>query len=504
VSNNVKRSVFFLFIVLLLTSCTALPGKQGKADYRLIKAYKRTTERNPILTHTFGADPFILVYNERVYIYMTGDVLEYNNENKIITNSYNNINTIRIVSSADLANWTYHEPVKAAGTNGIAKWASRSWAPAAAYKHIDGADKFFLYFSDNANGVGVLTADSPTGPWTDPLGKALISRHTPNCNIPWVFDPAVLIDDDGKGYLYFGGGIPQGMDENPGSARVVMLNDDMISLAGDPIKIDAPFFFEDSGINKINGKYIYSYCTNWGVTDSGRKKYGIDKAVIAIMSSDSPLGPFTSEGMIFRNPGTFFGLWGNNHHALFEFKGNWYLAYHTQVLEEAMGIHSKGYRVTHIDSATIKDGKIQPITGTRRGVRQIEPLNPFIWQSGAISGISAGLTFASIRFTDTQEILEYADITRNGSWIGIFGADFGEPGAAKINVSLRTGQTDKQKIEVRLGSPSGEIIGIFTEPVSPVFTSYTIELSKKVKNIHDVYFIFSGGTMNFAGWQFLE
>ena len=57
-----------------------------------------------------------------------------------------------------------------------------SWAPAAAHKTINGKDKFFLYFANGGGGIGVLTADSPIGPWTDPLGKALGYRqYTWNC-----------------------------------------------------------------------------------------------------------------------------------------------------------------------------------------------------------------------------------------------------------------------------------------------------------------------------------
>lgn len=83
------------------------------------------------------------------------------------------------------------------------------WAPAIAHKVIDGKDKFFLYFANNASSIGVLTADSPIGPWTDPLGKSFINSSIPGTSgVVWMFDPAVLVDDDGTGYLYFGGGFP--------------------------------------------------------------------------------------------------------------------------------------------------------------------------------------------------------------------------------------------------------------------------------------------------------
>ena len=97
-----------------------------------------------------------------------------------------------------------------------------------------------------------MTADSPIGPFRDPIGKALISRETPNCEeVTWLFDPAVLVDEDGSAYLYVGGGIPEGKGANPGTARVVQLGEDMISLIGEPCKLDVPYLFEDSGIHKV-------------------------------------------------------------------------------------------------------------------------------------------------------------------------------------------------------------------------------------------------------------
>ena len=497
-----------LFAATLAVCSVSKGGKSPSPD--LIKAYKSTRDRNPVMTHTFGADPCALVYDGRVYIYMTADTPTYEADGSVKTNTYGNINTLRVISSADLVNWTYHEPVKVAGGQGAAKWASCSWAPAAAHRTIDGKDYFFLYFSNSGNGVGVLKGESPLGPWTDPLGRALVNRQTPNCSdIPWVFDPAVFIDDDGKAYLYFGGGIPEGKQADPGTARVVELGSDMISLAGDPLKVDAPFFFEDSGVNKIDGRYIFSYCTNWNVTDTAKRELRIENAVIAVMSSNNPLGPFTMEGTVFRNPGTFFGVWGNNHHAFFEFKGQWYLAYHSQILEEAMGFPGKGYRVTHIDAVKINDGKIEPVTGTRRGVQQIESLDPFTLHSGSESGITAGLSFGSLQMIGSPLPYEFAEVREDGSWFGVYGADFGAGAkSAVISIRLRK-KSGNCYIDIRLGAPDGELAGTFNVPVKTdggisTFAEHTAKLSKTISGVQDVYFVFNSSDFDFGGWQFFR
>ncbi|MGO4376160.1 carbohydrate-binding protein, partial [Paenibacillus sp. MCAF20] len=89
---------------------------------------------NPIVSHKFGADPYAIVYNDRVYIYSTYDVLEYDEAGEVKDNTYGSINRLSIVSSSDLMNWTDHGFVVAAGPEGEAKWATQSWAPAAAHK----------------------------------------------------------------------------------------------------------------------------------------------------------------------------------------------------------------------------------------------------------------------------------------------------------------------------------------------------------------------------------
>ena len=106
----------------------------------------------------------------------------------------------------------------------IPTWANRAYAPDMIYRN----GNYYLYFPDGANAIGVAVSSSPTGPFTDPLGRALVSRSTPNANVQWLFDPGVFIDDDGQAYLYFGGG-------GPGNARVIRLNSDMISTSGSAI-----------------------------------------------------------------------------------------------------------------------------------------------------------------------------------------------------------------------------------------------------------------------------
>ena len=256
---------------------TSAPVDEKAALFKGIEKAKNAKgmlDNNPLMTQRFGADPYALVYDDTLYIYMTGDTPEYDANGELKDNTYGIITTINVISSKDMVNWTDHGSVYAAGKNGAAKTANNSWAPAAAWKMIDGKPKFFLYFANNGSGIFVLTSDSPTGPFTDPLGTELISRRTPTCDtVEWLFDPAVFVDDDGSAYIYFGGGVPQGKAAHPYTARVAKLGDDMISIDGDPVAIDPPYLFEDSGIHKMGNTYYYTYSSNFSVTKEGTEEY---------------------------------------------------------------------------------------------------------------------------------------------------------------------------------------------------------------------------------------
>ena len=465
---------------------------------------------NPLIDYDFGADPFALEYNGRVYVYMTADQFEYDQDGNIIDNTYSKINSLHVISSADLVNWTDHGFIPVAGPNGVAKWANNSWAPAIAYKQIDGQDKFFLYFCNGGGGIGVLEGDSPVGPFTDPLGHALIDGSTPGTQgVPWIFDPAVMVDDDGTGYLVFGGGIPAGQDLNPKSARIVRLGDDMISLDCEPVMIDAPCMFEDGGIHKANGKYYYTYCSNFSGNHSaveGYPGYGI----ICYMVSDDPLGPYEYCGEILQNPSTYFGVGGNNHHAIFNFKGTSYIVYHAQTLGQAMGIE-KGYRSTHINEVEYyADGRIVPIQADREGISQLETMSPYqltagetiAWQAGikveACDQPGQGLSEVNNRaVTDIQ----------NGDWIAVAGLDFGDKGAASFTASIAAQAGGA--VELRVDSPDGTVVGTLTVPAGDgTYQTLTCDVTG-LTGVHNLFMVFTGddqaeNLMSLDTWQFTE
>ena len=496
-------------------TATPTPGLSGNDLYKsyfngVVKAYspKQLGKHNPLISQDFCADPFALVYDGRVYLYMSTDAYEYDEAGEIKENGYNSLINVHVISSDDMVNWVDHGKVLVAGKDSAAKWANRSFAPAAACKEIDGKMKFFLYFANSGSGIGVLVGDSPVGPFTDPLGEELVKWSTPGvAGVVWLFDPAVFVDDDGTGYLYFGGGVPQGQDANPMTARVVKLGDDMISLASDAVTIDAPCIFEDSGINKIGDKYYYSYCSNWSVPQSSKDELGINTAQICYMTSDSPMGPFEYQGVVFQNPGDFFGHHYNNHHCLFEFNGKWYLTYHAQTRETALGVH-KCYRSVHVDCLTInEDGSINKVRGTYGGEEQLKYVNPYETFEAELLGNCAGVTVVPA----SEQAKQYGAGNnaiggiKTGAWTCVYGMDFGADGASKLAASIKSSADCKNAaVEVRIDGVIGDVIGYL--PVEAGngedFTERVNELMTKVTGVHDVYFIFAGEGYEVDTWKF--
>lgn len=478
----------------------------------IAKSYKPLGDHNPLMPHRFSADPYALVYGDRVYVYSTNDVIERDGAGRIVDNSYGKIHTINCISSDDLVNWTDHGWIYIGPQNqGVARWAGNSWAPAAAYKNIDGQDRFFLYFSNNANGIGVLTSDSPIGPFVDPIGRPLVSRQTPNANVVWLFDPAIVLDDDGTPYLYFGGGVPEGRAAMPNTARVVQLGDDMISLAGTPQLVEAPWFFEAAYVNKIGNTYYFSYCTNWASRQGVVSEYMTDTAEIAYMTSESPTGPWQYRDSVLKNPGRYFGSWGNNHHSIVEFNGSWYIFYHTQVLQDAMGIKG-GYRSVHVDRLTItEDGVIRPVTPTRQGVAQLKHLNPYqtneaetIAWAGGISATPTSEPSAS--FGPVNMVVEKSATGDLAGFVGVAGVDFGTESPLRFVAKVSSEQAGGV-IWVVPDSPDSQPIAYVEVPDTgdlQGFVEATVDLVGEITGVHDLFFVMTGGRFYFDAWSFVR
>ena len=501
-SIRIRKTAIFIIVCILLTASAGISEETIQKEEDPVTVYKKAEDHNPVMVQRFGADPWAMVYGDRVYLYMTGDEPVIRGGEKPKTNDYSNIVTLRVLSSDDLVNWTDHGSVRAAGATGAAKWAANSWAPCAAWKTIDGKDRFFLYFANSGGGIGVLVSDSPTGPFTDPIGKPLVSRMTPTCDtVTWLFDPAVLADEDGSAYLYFGGGVPEGKQADPGTARVAKLGDDMISLDGDPVPFNPPWLFEDSGINRFGDTYVYSYCSNFSVPAGGSPQ-GFDSGEIVYMTSENPMGPFTYAGQVLKNPGFFFGVGGNNHHCMFRFRDQWYITYHAATLDKAMGWNA-GYRSVFVDKLELTaDGLPAPSKGTTAGVQQLKPLDPYAAVPGAtavsLAGATTELADAADRKAGTGRMAVVC--IAPGGWVSVAGADFGKEGASSVRLTVRSEAPGK--IEILTDSTGSKPAAILEIPACETDTEVTADLAESLTGMHDLYFRFDGSGTSLLEWQF--
>lgn len=122
--------------------------------------------------------------------------------------------TIPMARSTDLVSWEYvgdaftaaNRPTWAAPDAGL-------WAPDIRY--VDGEYRMYYVVTSTAipgapdepndNAIGVATAPTPTGPWTDSGDPVVDPRNNGGFgNYLWTFDPSHVVGPDGTEYLFYG------------------------------------------------------------------------------------------------------------------------------------------------------------------------------------------------------------------------------------------------------------------------------------------------------------
>lgn len=200
-----------------------------------------------------------------------------------------------------------------------------------------GKKTYYLMPNVQAEGRSALIAksDRPDGPFE----VCNWSKDDPNRVAgDFVSDPAVLVDDDGRVYAYWGfmQSMAGEMDlENiaalkPGTKAIV----DMIPNLKQPGVFR---FFEASSIRKIKDKYVFIY-SRWTQDD----EFGLPGTnyTLAYCYSDRPLGPWTYGGTIIDARSRDINEQGdtivtatpsaNTHGSILEINGQWYVFYHRQ------------------------------------------------------------------------------------------------------------------------------------------------------------------------------
>lgn len=459
------------------------------------KSYKDALCSNPISPNVYCADPTGVEYNGRLYIYGTNDHQQYEAVGDEGKNTYEKIKSLVIFSTDDMVNWVYHGEIP---VGEIAPWIYASWAPSIVSRvEDDGLTHFYLYFSNSGAGVGVLTSTDPVHGWYDPLGGPLIHGGTEGIgDCPTPFDPGAVIDDNGIGWLSFGAGVAKsGSDYQTKAQRIVRLGEDMISTDSEFAEIPTYYAFEASELNYINGEYVYTYNTSWVERSKWELKTDPPSACsMAYMTTKTPLDSDSWEykGHYFINPGESGMNYSNNHTHIMDYKGEWYIFYHSLILQERAGVGG-GFRSMCADKLNVNEKKVEiELTGgTRQGVSQIKSVNPFTAHSGAEMYSSVGTWYDD--GTNGQTASKSLDSL---SWISIKGADFSEAPEKFLACVKGNG-----RIEVRVDSKSGEVLSAIEFDCED-YTVVRNDVLKDISGEHDLYFVFSNENISLDSWQF--
>ena len=406
--------------------------------------------QNPIIRDQFTADPSARVFEGKVYLYPSHDILANKSRGRI---GWFCMEDYHVFSSANLTDWTDHGVIV---SQDKVPWVNSKsyamWAPDCIYRN----SKYYFYFpapsKDTTVGrgffIGVAVSDKPYGPFTPQPQPIKNARG---------IDPNVFIDKDGQAYLYW-------------AARniyVAKLKENMLELASDPKVIEGlpdkglkegPYLFERNGI------YYLTYPHVQNVTE--RLEYA---------TSNKPMGPFKVTGVIMDEKP---GCW-TNHQSIIKYKGQWYLFYHHNDLSP----HFDKNRSVRIDSLFFnEDGTIKKVTPTLRGVgitdasKEIQ-IDRYSLKSD--EGVSIAFLDTLNTFGGWKTILDTAK-----AWIQYNGVDFESNKFKSVNVraTSKTGGI----LQLRLDKADGPIIAKVKIPEGSEWTVINSPLLEHQPGMHNL------------------
>ena len=205
------------------------------------------------------------------------------------------------------------------------------YAPDVAERRLpDGRREYYLYPNNQNGGRNGMVAVSsrPDGPfrvinWT--------KDNPAQAEGVLGFDPAVLIDDDGRVYGYWGFETSYGAELDPATMATVKEGTAIVKdlIPGHRQEGDGRFY-EASSIRKIKDKYVLVYSR---ITSDGEFGLPASNYTLAYAYSDNPLGPFKYGGTIIDARGRDTDADGNSivtatpngntHGGIVEINGRW-------------------------------------------------------------------------------------------------------------------------------------------------------------------------------------
>jgi len=166
---------------------------------------------------------------------------------------------IPMAKSRNLVDWTYAGDAFSA--ENMPTWAASNasvWAPDIRY--VDGQYRMYYVITEtqapggtdepNDNAVGMATAPTAVGPWTDSGAPVAGPRRGGGPgNFKWTFDPSAVTDTDGTQWLFYG--------SYYGGVFVTRLSDDGKRAIGEPTMVAIDNKFEGAYVVRRDGYWYF-------------------------------------------------------------------------------------------------------------------------------------------------------------------------------------------------------------------------------------------------------
>ena len=438
----------------------------------------------PLFQTKYTADPSPLVVGDTLFLYTSHDaspedIPDVNEKSSAGFFMYDWL----LWSTTDMVNWTEHGAVASLKDF---PWRSRengAWA----IQTVERNGKYYLYAPLHGHGIGVLKADSPYGPFRDPLGKPLVWDQSNWYDI----DPSVYTDDDGQAYMYWG---------NPHTFWA-KLGEDMTSVTSGVTKLPhIPNYQEGPWFYKRNSNYYLAFAST------------CCPEALGYAMSDSPTGPWEWKGYIMKPTQRDRG----NHPGIVDFKGHSYVfGQNYDLMHLETFVHHERRSVSAQEITYNADGTIQeiPYWLDQQPVKQLHWLNPYQRVEAETMAWGFGLKSAKMGIENTGVVKDMPTSTgkknmyifdiNDGEYIRLRGVDFGK-GAKQFAITAAA--TGGCTISLRLDCADGPVVGTVAIGKTGSVEKYR-SFAGKVKNatgVHDLYICFdkASGDVRLDWWQF--
>ncbi len=334
-------------------------------------------------------------------------------------------------------------------------------------------DKYYLYaYIMGAKGC-VAVSDRPEGPFT------LLSKYKYNIENHYddgtFIDPGVLVDDDGRVYVYCGFQGSYMAEINPENMYEIIDG----SYKENILTVEPPHnFFEACSPRKVGDIYymIYSPCRPNKEGEGGGSR-------LCYATSSSPTGPFEYRGTIVDNSQEYPG--GNNHGSICNINGQWYIFYHRMTNGTIM---SRRACVEKIE--ILPDGTIPQVEMTSLGFE--DSLNPYKETPADIACVLKGGCLITEKNVFSRPITNITD----GCVIGYKYYDFGEDYSSKtMEIAFKVRSHGMPaKVCIYADNESGNKLGeCYVGADDGVYTSVINSITGR----HSIFFVIE---KSFEGW----